>query len=97
MSCCGKKRAVFKRQTDYTATDQGRHPPGQPATSNEESTGYFRYEGGSFLRIKGAITNKPYSFRFPGAIVAVDSRDLPSLMAEPELERVSENEHPKQK
>lgn len=94
MSCCGKKRVDLKRKTDYTVTDQGRDLPGQLATFNEESTRYFRYEGQSFLRIKGAITNKHYSFRFPGAIVAVDSRDQPSLMAEPDLKRISENEYP---
>lgn len=95
MSCCGQKRAIFKRQNTHTTARVGIQGPTSLPVPKEDRTANFRYDGRSFLRVKGAITNTTYSFRFPGAIVAVDLRDLPSLMAEPELEKVPNDVHPK--
>jgi hypothetical protein len=47
----------------------------------------FQYIGGSGLTVQGPVTKRLYRFAAPGAVVAVDSRDAPSLARVPQLRR----------
>ena len=48
---------------------------------------YFEYTGRTALTAIGVATGLRYRFASPGARVAVDSRDAPSMMAVPNLRR----------
>lgn len=58
---------------------RGRQPP---ATSVA-----FEYTGPTSMTVRGAATGASYRFAGPGARVAVDPRDAPSLLAVPRLRR----------
>jgi hypothetical protein len=47
----------------------------------------FQYIGASGLTVLGPATKRVYRFARPGAILAVDSRDAPSLARVPQLRR----------
>jgi hypothetical protein len=47
----------------------------------------FQYIGASGLTVQGPVTKRLYRFAGPGAIVAVDGRDAPSLARVPQLRR----------
>lgn len=47
----------------------------------------FQYIGGTGLTVQGPVTRKLYRFAAPGAVVAVDARDAPSLARVPQLRR----------
>jgi hypothetical protein len=47
----------------------------------------FQYIGGSGLTVQGPVTKRLYRFASPGAVVAVDARDAPSLSRVPQLRR----------
>jgi len=49
---------------------------------------FFEYVGETGLTVLGPITGRHYRFSAPGARVAVDSRDAPSVMAVPHLRPV---------
>lgn len=48
----------------------------------------FRYEGQSMMTVLGRATGRRYWFASPGAEVAVDLRDRPSLQDVPKLREV---------
>lgn len=49
---------------------------------------YFEYRGSSGLTVLGPLSGQRYRFSAPGARLAVDGRDAPSLAAVPELHRL---------
>jgi hypothetical protein len=49
----------------------------------------FQYIGTSGLTVQGPVSLRQYRFAAPGATVAVDGRDAPSLELVPLLRRVS--------
>lgn len=78
MGCCGKTRRP------------------QPAENNGfQSTialppvtfQYFEYVGRTGLTAIGPVTRQRYRFATPGSVVAVDSRDAPSMSGVPNLRR----------
>jgi len=79
MGCCGKTRQALPvennqvRPTTYT--------PPSPTFQ------YFEYMGKTALTAIGVATGARYRFASPGARVAVDSRDAPSMSAVPNLRR----------
>jgi len=48
----------------------------------------FEYTGTTGLTVRGAVTGLTYRFDRPGARIAVDPRDVPSLVAVPRLRRI---------
>lgn len=89
MSCCGQKRAALKQPQGLTMADPGPTHILNASPPKEEGVRTFQYEGPSSLLVKGAITNKTYAFRFKGEALEIDARDVPAMMAEPDLQWVS--------
>ncbi len=88
MPCCGKKREEFRARPDdfirTEVTEQAstlRRMPPQAAVC-------FEYTGKTGLTALGPISGQRYRFGGPGAIIAADARDAPSLAAVPNLKRV---------
>jgi hypothetical protein len=79
MSCCGKKREVWRGEAQRT--------PLMPA--NRAPAVYFRYVGNSALTVVGPVTGRVYTFSGRGAAAAADPRDAPSIAAVPLLVQVS--------
>ncbi len=73
MPCCGRNRT---QATTTTAI---------PRASSPFSS--FQYIGASGLTVQGPVTKRLYRFAAPGAVVAVDARDAPSLARVPHLRR----------
>jgi hypothetical protein len=79
MGCCGRNRTTQTTTTRPAATAAPR-----ASTSPFPS---FQYIGGSGLTVQGPVSKRVYRFAAPGAIVAVDARDAPSLARVPQLRR----------
>ena len=47
----------------------------------------FQYIGSSGITVQGPVSKRLYRFAGPGAVVAVDVRDAPSLARVPQLRR----------
>ena len=47
----------------------------------------FRYTGTRSLKVTGGMTGRVYQFVSPGAEVLIDARDVPGMMAAPNVER----------
>ena len=77
MGCCGKSRTV--------ASPQPAQAEPKPAPPREAS---FQYIGASVLTVRGPMSKRFYRFDAPGSIIAVDTRDAPSLAQVPMLRRV---------
>ena len=76
MGCCGRGRTTASPMT--------------PAPSPKPSSPYpsFQYIGASGLTVQGPASKRLYRFAGPGAIVAVDARDAPSLARVALLRRI---------
>jgi hypothetical protein len=72
--CCGKQR----RQAAQTTQT---HP-------ESDSLVYFQYIGAKGLTVMGPTSHKHYRFDSPGAVVAIDSRDILALAHVPFLRQV---------
>lgn len=86
MPCCGKGRAELNQAWGAATTTEP--PAGEVYASPSGATVEFEYVGTTGLTAVGPITGRRYRFDGPGARVAVDARDAPSLMAVPRLRRV---------
>lgn len=53
------------------------------------STAFFQYLGATALTARGPKSGRTYRFAHPGAVVAVDPRDLAALTAVPGLRQVA--------
>ncbi len=58
-----------------------------------QTTVNFEYVGKTGLMVVGPISGKRYRFNYTGAIVAVDARDAPSLIAVPNLRSIKYISH----
>lgn len=67
-----------------TTTTSTAATPRKPSTSAFPS---FQYLGASGLTVQGPVTKRLYRFAGPGATVAVDGRDAPSLARIAQLRR----------
>lgn len=84
MSCCGKHRQQFfaparANPVSAAATDR---------QSFRTSVAFFEYVGNTSMVVAGPVSGKRYHFEQPGARVAVDPVDKPSLAAVPHLRQV---------
>jgi len=90
MACCGKRR---KQMSQVIPTYPDRRPLRGLSTARTEPPlrgpiVYFEYIGKTGLTVFGPVTGKRYRFNGNGAVVAVDLRDKPSLLAVPHLKKV---------
>ncbi len=81
MGCCGKNRTM--RQVEH---DGPLHVMPRPKSPEIQ---YFKYTGKARLTAVGSVTGRRYHFSHPGALLAVDERDGPSMAGVPNLSRVS--------
>jgi len=80
MGCCGRNRPVQRVE------DSG--PPRATFTHGAiTNVQYFEYIGKTGLTVLGPITGRRYRFTHPGAKMAIDERDGPSMTGVPNLRR----------
>lgn len=79
MGCCGRNRPT--RQTTYD------RPALVMPASRAPGVLYFEYVGQTGLTVVGPITRRSYRFSHPGALLAIDVRDSPSMAGVPNLRR----------
>jgi hypothetical protein len=77
MGCCGKIRQALP--VENTQVRPTTFTPPSPTFQD------FEYTGKTALTAIGVATGARYRFTAPGARVAVDSRDAPSMIAVPNL------------
>jgi hypothetical protein len=80
MGCCGKNRSAI-RAVEHHETPRVTFTPRAPSIE------YFEYYGTTGMTAFGPVTGRRYRFASPGALVAVDERDAPSLAGVPNLRR----------
>lgn len=95
MNCCGQRLPATPPARSSTGTTAS--TPAGPAHAQGNARGAtadappadvaFTYTGRTRLLAEGPITRRRYRFDAPGAVVAVDARDAPSLAAVPLLRR----------
>ena len=77
MSCCGKNRPA--RRVENNGPTRDMRTPRTPRAL------YFEYVGKTGLAVFGPVTGRRYHFAHPGALLAVDERDGPSMAGVPNL------------
>jgi hypothetical protein len=86
MSCCGRQ------VTNFTAPAVSHRLPlsgaSAPPTHMRHSQVYFEYSGQTGLTVTGPVSGRRYRFDGPGARLAVEPVDKPSLERVPNLRRV---------
>lgn len=85
MGCCGKNRLMRRIENDLR--------PQVVPTPRIPSARYFEYVGKTSLTALGPVTGRRYRFERPGALLAVDARDAPSMVGVPNLRRASSPEY----
>lgn len=92
MPCCGKGRVArtIQRKAQLAALIPNlSNPPHYTRNIRViHALVLFQYTGLSGMTVLGPITGQRYRFTAPGAIVAVDPRDAPSIAGIPRLSRV---------
>jgi hypothetical protein len=84
MGCCGKTRSPQRVENNGSAHATLAPPP--------VTFDYFEYAGKTGLTAIGLVTGQRYRFALPGSVVAVDSRDAPSMAGVPNLRRTKGRE-----
>ena len=86
MPCCGQKRSLVAEAL-LNATEQ---PTATKPTWLVAPQRWvrFQYQGKTALTVRGPISQARYRFGFPDAVVEVDERDAPSMLAVPNLKRI---------
>lgn len=93
MPCCGKGRVArpVQRQASHSIPARTATPPlaqSQPFHQNLKPV-FFQYTGRSGMTVFGPVTGQRYRFTAPGALVAIDPRDTPSMASVPHLQRIT--------
>ena len=90
MACCGQRRTPINPAIPTFSTRRPLQvlPTARTEPRRRGSTVYFEYVGKTGLTVFGSVTGKRYRFSSNGAVVAVDLRDQPSLLAVPLLKKV---------
>lgn len=87
MSCCGDRRQQFFIETEQLGEAENIRKVARQAPSVNNVPVYFEYTGTTALTAEAPISGRRYRFAEPGASMAVDRRDAPSLAAIPLLRR----------
>lgn len=77
--CCGKKRAQARKTTKTKQVTKPEEKVAPNSPLNGSSSPYFQYLGSKALLVTGPLTRKHYRFDRPGAVVAVDPRDVRAM------------------
>src|SRR5262245_14413861 len=81
MCNCGNKRIMLNQQQSAVTSNT-------PKTGLNIGDRNFEYTGKTALTVIGNVTGKNYRFDHPGAIQAVDLRDVPGMRMVPILKRL---------
>ena len=84
MGCCGKNRSAIRAVENHVGEN---HNPPRVTSAPQPSFQYFEYVGATGITALGPITGRRYRFATPGAIVAIDDRDAPSMAGVPNVRR----------
>ncbi len=87
MGCCGGKREQFH---DRILAPQSREIVAEASSLPRvipQTFVHFEYIGKTGMTVVGPVTGLRYRFDVPGAVVAVEGRDAPSVSAVPNLRR----------
>ncbi len=85
MSCCGQNRQRLRNFNSSQHLLGPAQAEKRPPRTQLPSIVYFEYVGKTGLTVIGPITGKRYRFPKPGAKIAVDGNDAPSLTTVPNL------------
>jgi hypothetical protein len=88
MGCCGSAGSAF---TSLAATRQARARLAQTPIAKSPTAGsrvFFEYIGPTAMTVIGRASGRRYTFERPGARVAIDPIDQPSLSSVPNLRAV---------
>ena len=88
MSCCGNKRNAFREQnnTEVSRKTASRAIHSQTRSTHEKPV-VMQYTGNSSLEVRGSFSRRLYRFTQSGAMLEVDIRDSPGLLALGQLKR----------
>jgi hypothetical protein len=93
LPCCGKGRIARPVQRKVSPALPSAAPVSRssPAPSPRRALEpvLFKYTGHSGMTVFGPITGLRYRFPAPGAVIAIDPRDAPSVTTIPRLERIA--------
>ena len=84
MGCCGKNRSAIRAVENHVLEN---HDPPRLTFTPRPGFQYFEYVGLTGITAFGPVTGRRYRFANPGAIIAVDDRDAPSMAGVPNLRR----------
>lgn len=93
MPCCGKGRIARPVQSKTYPKAAKLQPAEVVRSSVVQSARWkpgpvlFQYTGHSGMTVFGPVTGLRYRFTGPGAVIAVDPRDAPSVDGVPRLQR----------
>jgi hypothetical protein len=86
MGCCGRQTTPMMAPVNAGSLRQGPRSAGSGRSQAIARTyAYFEYVGRSAMTVTGGVTGRRYRFERPGARVAVDPTDRPSLSKVPHL------------
>lgn len=91
MSCCGNKRNSFKthnNSNEVSRTHANRTTYTISSPTFEHSI-VLQYTGNTSLEARGVFSRRLYRFNKPGAMLEVDRRDSPSLLALGQLKPIT--------
>lgn len=81
MPCCGNAHRATIEAAGLAAGTKALNPAHAGAA-------YFQYSGKTRLSVIGGVTRRLYQFDGPAACAIIDGRDVPSLLAIPNLRRI---------
>ena len=87
MSCCGRQRQAMLSAAPTNRTAVPATPPRRDPVRSASAV--FEYVGRTGLTVVGPVSGRRYRFAATGVRVAVDSADMPSLTAVPQLRLVA--------
>ncbi len=80
MGCCGQSRGTINTSGTVGGT---KRPPPRPRAA------LFEYTGPTAMTVTGPMSGARYRFDGPGAKVQIDMRDAPSMVAVPNVRRLT--------
>jgi len=89
MGCCGKKRNDLNTRVNSPVRRALQNEVARPeaVVESEVARHAFQYMGATALTVRGPATGRTYRFAKRGALVIIDERDAPFLVAVPNLRR----------
>ena len=85
MGYCGRRTTPMMAPVNAGSLRRGPRSAGGRSQAIARTYAYFEYVGRSAMTVIGGVTGRRYRFERPGARLAVDPTDRPSLSKVPHL------------